>query len=77
MDSDQERQAVTFMSGLVLGAIIGAGVAVLTSPQPGRRTRRRIRRAASRIQGSATDRLDELAAELKSKVDEAIRGARG
>jgi gas vesicle protein len=77
MDSDQERQAVTFLSGLVLGAVIGAGVAVLTSPQPGRRTRRRIRRAASRIQGSATDRLDELAAELKSNVDEAIRGARG
>ena len=25
MDSDQERQAVTFLSGLVLGAVIGAG----------------------------------------------------
>ena len=76
MDSDQEREAVTFLSGLVLGAVIGAGVAFLTSPQPGRRTRRRIRRAASRIQGSATDRFDDLATELKGKVDEAIRTAR-
>ena len=75
MDSDQEREAVTFLSGLVLGAVIGAGVAFLTSPQPGRRTRRRIRRAASRIQGSATDRFDDLATELKGKVDEAIRTA--
>jgi gas vesicle protein len=77
MDSDQERQAATFLSGLVLGAVIGAGVAFLTSPQPGRKTRRRIRRAASRAHGSATDRLDDLAAELKGKVDEVIRGARG
>jgi gas vesicle protein len=73
MDSDQERQAVTFVSGLVLGAVIGAGVAFLTTPQPGRKARKRIRRAAGRIQGTATDRLDDLASDLKGKIDDAIR----
>lgn len=77
MDSEQERQALSFVSGLLLGAMIGAGVAFLTSPRSGKRTRHRIRRATSGLRESAADRLDDLAAELKGKVDETIRGARG
>jgi len=76
MDSERDRQAASFVSGLLLGAIIGAGVALLTSPQPGRRTRKRIRRAARRIGGATGDRFDDLAAELKGKVDEAIGAVR-
>ena len=76
MDSEQERQAASFVSGLVLGAIIGAGVAVLTAPQAGRRTRRKIRRVARRARSSTGDRFDELAAELKGRVDEAVGVAR-
>jgi len=76
MDSDQERQVVSFVSGLVLGAIIGAGVAMLTTPQPGKKTRKRIRKTARRIQGSASDRLDDLATDLKGRVDEAVGVAR-
>ncbi|GEM_PF-5343500 len=37
MESDDERQALSFVSGLVLGAVIGAGVAILNAPQPGPR----------------------------------------
>ena len=76
MDFDQERQAVSFVSGLILGAVIGAGVALLATPQSGRKTRRRMRRAAASIRGSTSDRFDDLATELKGKVDEGIRGAR-
>ena len=76
MDSERDRQAASFVSGLLLGAIIGAGVAMLTTPQPGRRTRKRIRRVARRIGGSAGDRLDDLATELKGKVDEAVGAVR-
>lgn len=76
MSSDREREAVSFVSGLVLGAIIGAGVAMLTAPQPGRKTRKRIRRTARKLQGSASDRFDELAGEIKGKVDEAVGAAR-
>jgi gas vesicle protein len=77
MDSDHERQVVNFISGLVLGAIIGAGVALLTAPQPGRKTRKRLRKAAVGLRDDATERLDELADEVKGKVDEVIKGARG
>jgi gas vesicle protein len=76
MDRDQNRQAVSFISGLLLGAIIGAGVAYLTAPETGRKTRKRLKRAAGDLRASASDRLDDLADEVKGKVDEAIKGAR-
>lgn len=76
MDQDQNRQAASFISGLLLGAIIGAGVAYLTAPQPGKKTRKRLKRAAVGVRESASDRLDDLADEVKGKVDEVIKGAR-
>jgi gas vesicle protein len=76
MESERERNAWSFATGLLLGGVIGAGVAMLTAPRAGRRTRRRIRRSARRIRGSASHRLDDLATELKDKVDEAVGVAR-
>jgi gas vesicle protein len=77
MEHDHERQVANFISGLLLGAIIGAGVALLTAPRPGRKTRKRLRRAAEDVRDSATDRLDQLADEVKGKVDEVVKSARG
>jgi gas vesicle protein len=77
MDYDRdEAQVLNFISGLLLGAVIGAGVAMLTAPQSGRRTRRRIRRAAVDLRDQTSDRWDDLADEMKGRVDEAIRGAK-
>jgi len=76
MDSDRERQAASFLTGLALGAVIGAGVALLTTPQSGRRTRRRIRRVVRRVGDHSTERLDELAADVRSRVDDAFHHAR-
>ncbi len=76
MHYDHEGQVVSFISGLLLGAVIGAGVALLAAPQTGRRARRRIRRAAVGLRDSASDHFDDLADEVKGKVDEVIRGAR-
>jgi gas vesicle protein len=72
MDFVQERQALSF----VLGAVIGAGAGFLTMPQPGRKARKRIRHAAGRIQGTATDWLDDPSSDLKGKIDDTIRLAR-
>jgi len=77
MDQNHERQVANFISGLLLGAIIGAGVALLTAPRPGRKTRKRLRRAAVGMRHTATDQLDHLADEVKGKVDEVVRSARG
>lgn len=76
MNSETDRQVVSFMTGLALGAVIGAGVALLTTPESGRRNRKRIKRAAGEIRGTATERFDDIATEVRDKVDDALRGAR-
>lgn len=73
---EHSSQVMNFVSGLVLGAVIGAGIALLTAPESGRRTRRRIRRTASDVRDTATDRWDELADDVKGRVDDALRVAR-
>jgi gas vesicle protein len=76
MEEERQRQVVSFVSGLLLGAIIGAGVALLVAPEPGHRTRKRLKRAAVDLKDSASHRLDDIAEEVKGKVDEVIKSAR-
>lgn len=77
MEYDHEGQVFNFLSGLVLGAFIGAGAALLTAPSSGRRTRRKIKKVASGVRDNATDRWDDLAEDVKERVDDALQGARG
>jgi len=76
VEYDHEAQVFNFISGLILGAVIGAGVALLTAPETGRRTRRRLRRVAGEIRETAGDRWEDLADDVKGRVDDAIKGAR-
>lgn len=76
MEYDQERNVYSFLSGLLLGAVIGAGVALLSAPGSGRRTRRRIRRVATDARDTASDRWEELSADVKERVDDALQVAR-
>ena len=76
MDYDSDGQLLNFISGLVLGAAIGAGIALLMAPDRGTTTRRRLRKTAAQLRGSAGDRWDELADDVGKRVDEAVRGAR-
>ena len=76
MEEEGERQSFGFLAGLVLGAVIGVSLALLMAPDSGRRTRKRLKRAAVGLKESASHRLDDLADEVKGKVDEVIKGAR-
>ena len=76
MDYDRDGQMLNFVSGLVLGAIIGAGIALLTTPDNGRKMRKRLRRTAGELGSGAGDRWDELADDVKDKVEQAVKGAR-
>jgi gas vesicle protein len=60
--SDHEEQGSTrpFVSGLLLGALIGAGLALLFAPQSGEETRRIIRRKTKKLAAEAQDRYDDL-----------------
>ncbi len=76
MRYDQDANAMNFVSGFLLGAVVGAGIALLMAPEAGNRTRRRIRRVAGELKETATDQLDDFADDVKSRVDDAVRGAR-
>lgn len=76
MEYENDGQVLNFVSGLLLGAAVGAGIALLMAPQSGRRTRRKLRRAADDLRVGAEDRWDELADEVKARVDDAVKGTR-
>ena len=52
-------RARTFAAGLILGALVGAGLALLLAPQSGADTRRGLSRRARRLAEDARDRYDE------------------
>ena len=76
MSDGREDQLVGFVAGLLLGAAIGATAALLSAPQTGRRTRKKLGRAAKEIRKSTGDRWEDVAEEVRGRVDEVLQGAR-
>jgi gas vesicle protein len=76
MEYDDDARLFNFLSGLICGAAIGAGVALLMAPDSGRKTRKRIHRAADDLRDTATDRWEDISEEVRDKVDEALTTAR-
>ncbi len=74
----EERSSggLSFLAGLVLGAAIGAGVALLTAPQSGKRTRRKLQRAALGVRDSASDRWNDFTGDVRSVVKSGRRRLR-
>jgi gas vesicle protein len=75
-----ENEGSSFLTGLLLGGIIGAVLGLLFAPQPGERTREQLRARADEFVSlgrSAWDEGKEAATqksdELKAKVDQARR----
>lgn len=56
--------AVGFVGGLVLGTLIGAGIALLVAPARGAVTRRRIKRIVQDIKEQTRDKFDDAREEL-------------
>lgn len=65
---DEESATVSFLSGLVVGVAIGAGLALLLAPQSGRRTRRRLVRSVEGVTDRATGRWDDVTDDLRGAV---------
>ncbi len=57
--TDRLRGATTFVAGLMLGALLGAGVALLIAPQRGEATRRRIGSRWRDIRNDAAEQLGD------------------
>lgn len=73
---DHEGQVWSFVAGMMLGAMIGAGAALLTAPEKGRKTRKKLVRAAGDARDTAQGRLEEFADDVRERVDGAVETAR-
>jgi len=62
---DGSGKARTFAAGLILGALVGAGLALLLAPQSGAETRRDLARRARRLADETRDRYDEAKRRLR------------
>ncbi len=49
----------TFAAGMLIGALVGAGIALLLAPSSGEETRRMIARRARRLADDARERYEE------------------
>jgi gas vesicle protein len=76
MDDSEYRDALSFITGLTVGALIGTAAALLFAPQSGRRTRRQIARTAEDLAGSAADTLDDVREDARDLADKAARETR-
>jgi gas vesicle protein len=69
----EESHTAYFLGGMAIGLLLGAGIAMLSAPQTGRRTRRRLKSAMGGAVGSMGDRWEDLGDELKAAVDKGRR----
>ena len=67
---DDEQNALSFVAGLAIGALIGAGAALLMAPQPGRKTRKQIARTAEDWTDVASDRLESAGERLQDAAED-------
>lgn len=63
-------------AGIVIGVLIGAGVALFVAPQTGRALRSRVRRGVRRLRDRSDDAFDALRGELKLAAREKRRALR-
>jgi gas vesicle protein len=64
-EAREERSVRTFLAGLAIGALVGAGVALLFAPQSGPDTRRAVSRRAKHLAREARDRYDDAKDKLR------------
>lgn len=65
---DESSATFNFLTGLAIGMVLGAGMALLMAPQSGKRTRKRLRRTATDVRDAAGDQFEEIADDLRSVV---------
>lgn len=63
-ETDNVRTAAVFGAGVAIGALLGAGAALLFAPQSGEDTRELLAEQAHRLGGRVSDRLEDVRGDL-------------
>lgn len=76
MNGSENQSAITaFLAGVLIGAVVGAGTALLLAPQSGSRTRLKLRHAAEDLGGRAEETLEHAAEDARRMAGDARRAA--
>ena len=70
-----EKDGRPEIGAFLLGALVGAGIALLFAPSSGQETQRRIREQAGRLRALTEDRVRNLRDDLGSRLDSARKAA--
>ena len=68
------RSGMSVVTGLLVGGLIGAGVALLMAPRSGEETRAEIREKAMEYRDRTRDVVNETVSQARSKADELKEG---
>jgi gas vesicle protein len=68
------RSGMSVVTGLLIGGLIGAGVALLMAPRSGEETRAELRNKAMEYRDRTKDALNETVSQAKSKAGEIQQG---
>lgn len=77
--ADEEHEAgrvLAFLGGIVVGALVGAGVALLLAPERGEIARRQVQRKFSDLKEGAREQLEGAREQLEDWRDDAHRELR-
>lgn len=69
-----EREGGGQFGSFVLGALVGAGLALLFAPQSGEETQEEIRARAKKLRDAAEERVREAQVQLEERLDQAREG---
>jgi gas vesicle protein len=67
-ESSGRSGTLSFMAGIVLGALAGAGVALLMAPERGAITRRRLKKFMGRMRHDAREKMDDWRDDVKAEM---------
>ncbi len=65
-----ENNSGSMMAGFLVGAAVGAGLALIFAPMAGDETRRRITEGARKLKDGATDQLGQVKSALEHRTSD-------
>ena len=75
--SQVDHDLSSFVGGVLLGGLIGAGAMLLLAPRSGNKTRRRIQQIGRDLREQTTGTMEDRVAQVRAKVQKVTPGRQG